>query len=70
MESTWTVNDKIIESVNLIDNTAHKFSSETETISATTQELSAATEEIASASKQLANMAEDLQKAIRTYKLR
>ena len=63
-------NDRIIESVNLIDNTAHKFSSETETISATTQELSAATEEIASASKQLANMAEDLQKAIRTYKLR
>lgn len=63
-------NDKIIESVNLIDNTAHKFSTETETISATTQELSAATEEIASASKQLADMAEELQKAIQTYKLR
>ena len=63
-------NDKIIDSVNLINKTAEKFSTETETISATTQELSAATEEIASASRQLAGMADELQKAIQTYKLR
>ena len=63
-------NDKIIDSVNLINKTAEKFSTETETISATTQQLSAATEEIASASRQLADMADELQKAIQTYKLR
>lgn len=63
-------NSQIIDSVNVINNVAIKFSKQTESISATTQELSASTEEIASASRQLADMADDLQKAIQTFKLR
>lgn len=63
-------NSQIIESVNVIDNAAKKFTTQTETISATTQELSAATQEIASSSRQLADMAELLQEGIETFKLR
>lgn len=63
-------NNKIVDSVKVIDDAAQKFSKQTETISATTQELSATTEEIASQSKQLADMAVELHKAIETFKLR
>ena len=63
-------NSQIIDSVKVINDAAIKFSRQTETISATTQELSASTEEIASSSRQLADMAEDLDKAIQTFKLR
>ena len=63
-------NSQIIESVNKINTAAEKFSVETETISATTQELSASTQEIASASRQLADMADELNKAIETFKIR
>ena len=63
-------NSQIIDAVNKINDTAEKFSVKMETISSTTQELSAATEEIASAGRQLADMADELQKAIGTFKLR
>lgn len=63
-------NSRIIDSVKVINDAAIKFSGQTESISATTQQLSASTQEIASASRQLADMAEDLQKAIQTFKLR
>lgn len=63
-------NSQIIDSVKIINDAAIKFSGQTQSISATTQELSASTEEIASASRQLADMADDLQKAIQTFKLR
>ncbi len=63
-------NSQIIDSVEVINNTAIKFSQQTESISATTQQLSASTQEIASSSRQLADMADDLQQAIQTFKLR
>ena len=63
-------NSQIIESVNKINSAAEKFSVETESISATTEQLSASTQEIASASRQLADMADELNKAIETFKLR
>ena len=63
-------NTQIVESVEKIDTAAKKISSETESISATTQELSASTEEIAASSRQLSGMADDLHKAIGTFKLR
>lgn len=63
-------NSQIIDSVKLINEVAIKFSSQTEAISSTTQQLSTSTQEIASSSRQLADMAEDLQKAIQTFKLR
>ena len=63
-------NSQIVDSVKVINEAAIKFSRQTENISSTTQELSAATEEIASSSRQLADMADDLQKAIETFKLR
>ena len=63
-------NSLIIDSVKVINDAAIKFSGQTESISSTTQELSAATEEIASSSRQLADMADDLQRAIQTFKLR
>ena len=63
-------NSQIIDSVKFINNTAIKFSQQTESISSTTQELSTSTKEIAASSRQLAEMADELQKAIRTFKLR
>ncbi|MBR2518684.1 MAG: methyl-accepting chemotaxis protein [Selenomonadaceae bacterium] len=63
-------NALIIDSVKVINEAAIRFSGRTETISATTEQLSAATEEIASSSRQLADMAEELQAAIQTFKLR
>lgn len=63
-------NMQIIDSVRVINEVAIRFSSRTETISSTTQQLSAATEEIASSSRKLADMADELQKAIETFKLR
>ncbi|MBR4151388.1 MAG: methyl-accepting chemotaxis protein [Selenomonadaceae bacterium] len=63
-------NSQIIDSVKLINEVAIKFSSQTEAISSTTQELSTSTQEIASSSRQLADMADELQKAIQTFKLR
>lgn len=63
-------NTQIIDSVKVINEVAIRFSSRTETISSTTQQLSAATEEIASSSRKLADMADELQKAIETFKLR
>ncbi|MBR4382646.1 MAG: hypothetical protein IKP64_03715 [Selenomonadaceae bacterium] len=63
-------NALIVDSVKIINDAAIRSSGKTESISATTQQLSAATEEIASSSRQLADMAEDLQAAIQTFKLR
>ena len=63
-------NTQIVESVDKISTAAKKISVETETISATTQELSASTEEIAASSRQLSDMADELHKAIGTFKLR
>ena len=63
-------NTQIVESVDKINTAAEKISVETETISATTQELSASTEEIAASSRQLSDMADELHKAIGTFKLR
>ena len=60
----------IVESVDRINTAAKKISVETESISATTQELSASTEEIAASSRQLSDMADELHKAIGTFKLR
>ena len=63
-------NTRMVDSITKIKHAADKFSMDTETISATTQELSASTEEIAAASRQLAEMAEDLNQAVRVFKLR
>lgn len=63
-------NSQIIDSVKVINDAAIKFSHQTESISSTTQQLSATTEEIASSSRQLADMADELLKAIETFKLR
>ena len=65
-----TGNSQIIESVKLINEVAIRFSGKTEDMSATTQALSTTTQEIASSSRQLADMADELQKAIQTFKLR
>ena len=70
IEKAESGNSQIIDSVKVINDAVIKFSSQTENISSTTQELSAATEEIASSSSKLANMADELQKAIQTFKLR
>lgn len=70
IEKAENGNSQIIQSVKFINNTAIKFSKQTENISSTTQQLSASTEEIASSSRQLAEMADELQQAIRTFKLR
>ena len=63
-------NSQIIDSVKIINTAAIKFSRQTENISSTTQELSASTEEIAASSRKLADMADELLKAIETFKLR
>ncbi len=70
IEKAENGNSQIIDSVKFINDTAIKFSQQTESISSTTQELSTSTKEIASSSRQLAEMADELQKAIRTFKLR
>jgi len=59
----------VVNAVQQIDNESKKTSEQTQTISAATEEQSASVEEIASASQHLAKMAEDLQQAIRKFKI-
>ncbi len=59
----------VVNSVQDIDNESKKTSEQTQTISAATEEQSASVEEIASASQHLAHMAEELQQAIRKFKI-
>lgn len=59
----------VVSAVQEIDNESKKTSEQTQTISAATEEQSASVEEIASASQHLAKMAEDLQQAIRKFKV-
>jgi methyl-accepting chemotaxis protein len=60
---------KVVDAVQNIDQEGRKATEQTQTISASTEEQSASIEEIASASHHLAGMAEDLQKAIRQFKV-
>ena len=59
----------VVNAVQEIDNESKKSSEQTQTISAATEEQSASVEEIASASQHLAKMAEELQQAIRKFKI-
>lgn len=59
----------VVIAVQDIDSESKKASEQTQTISAATEEQSASVEEIASASQHLARMAEDLQGAIRKFKI-
>lgn len=59
----------VVIAVQDIDSESKKASEQTQTISAATEEQSASVEEIASASQHLARMAEDLQEAIRKFKI-
>jgi len=59
----------VVEASNNIDREAHKAAEQTQTISAATEEQSASMEEIASASTHLSKMAEDLQDAVRKFKV-
>lgn len=59
----------VVEAVQDIDNESQRTSEQTQTISAATEEQSASVEEIASASQHLSKMAENLQQAIRKFKI-
>lgn len=59
----------VVNAVQEIDNESKSAAEQTQTISAATEEQSASVEEIASASQHLARMAEDLQVAIRKFKI-
>ncbi|WP_196593393.1 methyl-accepting chemotaxis protein [Pectinatus sottacetonis] len=59
----------VVTAVGDIDSQSKKASGESQNISAATQQQSASTEEIASASQHLAKMAEELQNAIRKFKI-
>lgn len=60
---------KIVDSVNEIDQISKSTASETETVSAATEEQSASMEEIASSSQALAHLAEELNTAVRTFRI-
>lgn len=60
---------QIVDSVNEIDQISKNTASETETVSAATEEQSASMEEIASSSQALAHLAEELNIAIRTFRI-
>ncbi|MDQ0204311.1 methyl-accepting chemotaxis protein [Pectinatus haikarae] len=59
----------IVSAVQEIDNESQKNSEQTQSISAAAQEQSASIEEIASSSQHLAKMADDLQQAVRKFKI-
>ena len=60
---------QIVDSVNEIDQISKSTASETETVSAATEEQSASMEEIASSSQALAHLAEELNTAVRTFRI-
>ena len=60
---------QIVHSVNEIDQISKSTASETETVSAATEEQSASMEEIASSSQALAHLAEELNTAVRTFRI-
>ncbi|WP_110954884.1 methyl-accepting chemotaxis protein [Anaerosinus massiliensis] len=59
----------VVKAVQANEQESRKASEQTQTISAATEEQSASVEEIASASQHLAKMAEELQQAIRKFKI-
>lgn len=69
IEEITSGTQNVVNSVQDIDSESKKTSEQTQTISAATEEQSASVEEIASASQHLANMAEELQQAIRKFKI-
>ncbi len=60
---------QIVTAVAEIDSLSKKASSEAENVAAITEEQSASSEEIASSSQSLAHMAQDMQSAIKQFKL-
>lgn len=60
---------RIVDSMRNIEGASKTAASQTETVSAATEEQSATLEEIASSSQVLATMAEELQKAVRGFKM-
>jgi Methyl-accepting chemotaxis protein len=69
IEEITSGTQNVVNAVQEIDNESKKTSEQTQTISAATEEQSASVEEIASASQHLAKMAEELQQAIRKFKI-
>lgn len=69
IEEITSGTQNVVNSVQDIDSESKKTSEQTQTISAATEEQSASVEEIASASQHLAHMAEELQQAIRKFKI-
>jgi methyl-accepting chemotaxis protein len=59
--------EKIVTSVNQIDNLSKKATDQTQTVSAATQEQAASSEAIASSSKDLARLATELQEAVQQF---
>lgn len=60
---------QVVGAAQQINRESRRAAEQTQTISAATEEQSASMEEIASASRHLANMAEDLQVAVRKFKI-
>jgi methyl-accepting chemotaxis protein len=60
---------EIVSSIKKIDNVSKNMAGQTQTVSAATEEQSASMEEIAASSQSLAKMAEELQDAIRKFKI-
>ncbi|SDD69244.1 Methyl-accepting chemotaxis protein McpB [Sporomusa acidovorans DSM 3132] len=60
---------RVVNAVQDNEKESRKTAEQTQTISAATEEQSASVEEIASASQHLAKMAEELQQAIRKFKI-
>lgn len=60
---------QVVESVRGIGSISRQAAGQTQTVAAATEEQSASMEEIAASSQALANMAEDLQKAVRKFKV-
>ena len=69
IEEVTSGTQDVVNAVQDIDDESKRTSEQTQTISAATEEQSASVEEIASASQHLAKMAEELQQAIRQFKV-
>lgn len=69
IEEVTSGTHNVVNAVDAIDKESQKTSQQTQNISAATEEQSASVEEISSASQHLANMAEELQQAIRKFKV-
>jgi len=69
IEEITSGTQNVVNAVQDIDAEGQKTSEQTQTISSSTEEQSASVEEIASASQHLAKMAEELQQAIRKFKI-